>query len=99
VVTLRASRLRRNELPTTSNELNDMPMATPQCGIWLRSCLKISQLARYGVINRFEMLIYSRVNCAFSPIYALSRTHLRNFKTASECGEGHRGKIVRSRSH
>jgi hypothetical protein len=29
------------------------------------------------------MLIYSRVNCAFSPIYALSRTHLMNFKTAS----------------
>jgi uncharacterized membrane protein len=28
------------------------------------------------------MLIYSRVNCAFSPIYALSRTHLRDFKTA-----------------
>jgi hypothetical protein len=30
------------------------------------------------------MLIYSRVNCAFSPIYVLSRTHLRNFNTASE---------------
>jgi hypothetical protein len=30
------------------------------------------------------MLIYSRVNCAFSPIYALSRAHLRNFKTASQ---------------
>jgi hypothetical protein len=30
------------------------------------------------------MLIYSRVNFAFSPIYALSRTHLKNFKTASE---------------
>jgi hypothetical protein len=30
------------------------------------------------------MLIYSRVNGAFSPIYALSRTHLRGFKTASE---------------
>jgi hypothetical protein len=35
----------------------------------LRSCFKISQLARYGVINRFKMLIYSRVNGAFSPIY------------------------------
>ena len=30
------------------------------------------------------MLIYSHVNCAFSPIYALSRTHLRGLKTASE---------------
>jgi hypothetical protein len=50
----------------------------------LRSCFKIPQLARYDVINRIEMLIYSRVNCAFSPIYALSRTHLRNFKTASQ---------------
>jgi transposase len=30
------------------------------------------------------MLIYSRVNCAFSPIYALSRTNLRNFKTVSK---------------
>jgi hypothetical protein len=27
------------------------------------------------------MLIYADVNCAFSPIYALSRTHLRGFKT------------------
>ncbi len=49
----------------------------------LRSCFKTPQLARYGVINRFKMLIYSHVNCAFSPIYALSRTHLRNFTTAS----------------
>jgi hypothetical protein len=49
----------------------------------LRSCFKILQLARYGVINWLEMLIYSCVNCAFSPIYALSRTHLMNFKTAS----------------
>jgi hypothetical protein len=30
------------------------------------------------------MLIYFRVNGAFSPIYALSRTHLMNFKTASK---------------
>jgi hypothetical protein len=30
------------------------------------------------------MLIYSRVNCAFSQIYALSRVHQRNFKTASK---------------
>jgi predicted TIM-barrel fold metal-dependent hydrolase len=49
-----------------------------------RSCFKTPQLARYGVINRFKMLIYFRVNCAFSPIYALSRTHLMNFKTASQ---------------
>ena len=49
----------------------------------LRSCFKTPQLALYGVINRFKMLIYARVNCAFSPIYALSRTHLRGFKTAS----------------
>jgi hypothetical protein len=50
----------------------------------VRSCFKPPQLARYGVINRLEMLIYSRVNCAFSPIHALSRAHLRGFKTASE---------------
>ncbi len=50
----------------------------------LRSCFKTPQLARYSVINRFEMLIYSHVNCAFSSIYALSRTHLRGFKTASK---------------
>jgi hypothetical protein len=49
----------------------------------LEAVLKPPQLARYGVINRLEMLIYSRVNGAFSPIYALSRTHLRNLKTAS----------------
>ena len=49
----------------------------------IRSYFKTPQLARYGVINRFEMLIYSDVNCAFSTIYALSRTHLRGFKTAS----------------
>jgi transposase len=30
------------------------------------------------------MLIYSRVNGAFSPINALSRTHLANFKTTSK---------------
>jgi hypothetical protein len=48
--------------------------------IGLRSCFKILQLARYGVTNRLEMLIYSCVNCAFSPIYALSRTHPRNLK-------------------
>jgi hypothetical protein len=30
-----------------------------------RNCFKIPQLARYGVINRFEMLIYSRVNGAY----------------------------------
>jgi hypothetical protein len=47
-------------------------------------CYKTPQLARFGVINRFKMLIYSRVNGAFSPIYALSRTHLRDFKTASK---------------
>ena len=29
------------------------------------------------------MLIYSHVNCAFSPIFALSCTQLSNFKTAS----------------
>jgi hypothetical protein len=51
--------------------------------IVVRGCFKTPQLARYGVINRFEMLIYSHVNYAFSPIYALSRTHLRGFKTAS----------------
>jgi hypothetical protein len=28
----------------------------------IRSCFKIPQLARYGVINQLEMLIYSRVN-------------------------------------
>jgi hypothetical protein len=50
----------------------------------VRSCFKTSQLARYGVINRLEMLIYSRVNGAFSPIHALFRSHLRGFKTASE---------------
>jgi uncharacterized DUF497 family protein len=33
----------------------------------LSSCFKIPQLARYGVINRLEMLIYSCVNCALSP--------------------------------
>jgi hypothetical protein len=53
------------------------------CGQPIRSCYHIPQLARYGVINRFEMLIYSRVNCVFSSIYALSRIQLRNFKTAS----------------
>ncbi len=32
-----------------------------------------------GFINGLKMLIYSHVNCAFSSIYALSRTHLRDF--------------------
>ena len=45
----------------------------------LGSCFKTPQLARYGVINRFEMLIDSFVNCAFSSIDALSNTHLREF--------------------
>jgi hypothetical protein len=30
------------------------------------------------------MLIYSIVDCAFSPNFALSCAHLRNFKTASQ---------------
>ncbi len=34
------------------------------------------------VVHAFKMLIYAHVNCAFSPIYALPRTYLRNFKTA-----------------
>ncbi|MEN8129721.1 MAG: Na+/H+ antiporter NhaA [Pseudomonadota bacterium] len=34
------------------------------------------------------MLIYSCVNCAFSPIYALSRTHLRGFETTSQASLG-----------
>jgi hypothetical protein len=50
----------------------------------IRSCFKIPQPVRYRVINQLEMLIYSRVNCAFSQIYALSRAHLRNFKTTSK---------------
>jgi hypothetical protein len=50
----------------------------------IRSCFKIPLPARYGVMNRLEMLIYSHVNCAFSQIYALSRAHLKNFKTASK---------------
>ncbi len=72
----------------------------------LKSSFKTPELARYGVINRFKMLIYAHVNYALfrtscptpptgpallfkiapgdfvSPIYALPRTHLRNFKTA-----------------
>ncbi len=56
----------------------------------LRSCFKIPQLARYGVTNRFKMLIYTHVNCAFSQIYALSRTHLRDFRRAYKCGVGAR---------
>src|SRR5690606_12518205 len=31
--------------------------------------------ARCGVENRFEMLTYSRVRCAFEPIFALHRIH------------------------
>jgi hypothetical protein len=50
----------------------------------MRCCFKTPQPARYEVMNRFKMLIYSRVNGAFSPIYVLSRTHLMNFKTASK---------------
>jgi hypothetical protein len=49
----------------------------------LRSCFKTPHLAPYGVKNRLKMLIYSHVNCASSPVLALSRTHLSNFKTAS----------------
>jgi hypothetical protein len=43
------------------------------------------------------MLIYSRVNGAFSPIYALCRTHLRNFKTASQGTEyiGRRNRMAK----
>ncbi len=52
----------------------------------LRSCFKTLQLAHDGVKNRLKMLIYPLANCAFSPIFALSCTHLNNFKTASkEC--------------
>jgi hypothetical protein len=40
------------------------------------------------------MLIYSRVNCAFSPIYALSRAHLTNFKTASSAFDPIRQALV-----
>jgi hypothetical protein len=50
----------------------------------IRSCFKTPQPARYDVMNRFKMLMYSRVNGAFSPIYVLSRTHLMNFKTTSK---------------
>ena len=35
-------------------------------------------------IKRFKMLIYSYVNCVFSPIRNLSRTHLRGFKADSD---------------
>jgi hypothetical protein len=45
-------------------------------------CYKTPQLARFGVINRFKWIVYSRVNRTFPPIYAFSRTHLRDFKTA-----------------
>ncbi len=51
----------------------------PPLAAALSSCFKTPQLARYGVIKRFEMLIDSPVNCAFSAIYAWSRTHLRGF--------------------
>jgi hypothetical protein len=68
------------------NHKNNYALHIPPCFATisrysLRSCFKIPQLARIGVINRFKMLI---VNCAFEPIYALSRTHLRGFKTASK---------------
>jgi hypothetical protein len=39
---------------------------------------KIPQQALYGVKNRLKMLIYFIVNGAFSPIFALSCTHLSN---------------------
>jgi hypothetical protein len=54
--------------------------------LYLRSCFKIPKLALYGVKNWLKMLIYFRVNGVFSPLYALSRTHLRNFKTATKIG-------------
>jgi hypothetical protein len=61
----------------------------------LRSCFKKpSAGTRYGVINRLEMLIYSRVSCAFSQIYALSHAHLKNFKTASKATHHYRTGIV-----
>jgi hypothetical protein len=50
----------------------------------LRSCFKNLQLAQYGVKNRLKMLIYSHVNGASSPIFALSCTQPSNFKTASK---------------
>jgi hypothetical protein len=49
----------------------------------IRSRFKTTQLAPYGVKNRLKMLIYSYVNCASSPIFALSCTHLSNFETTS----------------
>ncbi len=54
--------------------------------VGLRSFFKTPQLARYGVINRLEMFIDPRVNCAFSSIDALSRTHLWGLITASKLG-------------
>jgi hypothetical protein len=51
----------------------------------LRSCFKPPSA---GTIRRYNSVRNASftpgVNCAFSPIYALSRTHLRNFKTASK---------------
>ena len=49
----------------------------------LRSCFKIIQAAHYGVKNHLRILIYSQINCAFSPNFVLSCTHLNNFKSAA----------------
>lgn len=46
--------------------------------------LKPLSLRKFSVKNRVEMVIYSYVNCAFSPIFALFCTHLRGFKKISK---------------
>jgi hypothetical protein len=52
--------------------------------VLLRSCFKISQLAQYGVKKSALNAHLLPVNCALSPIFALSCTHLSNFKTVSK---------------
>ena len=52
---------------------------TPLC---LEALLKTSQLARYGVINWFEMLICSRIKFELSMTYDPSRARLRGFELA-----------------
>jgi len=51
---------------------------------WSSSLLKKAQPARYGVKNALKMLMYSRVHCAFSGLFASSRTRLRLFQQAAK---------------